>query len=326
MDNVVIKKRVVGVDVSVERTTYAIVDIRGNIIAHDSFNTLDFPDVNGFIEQLSEGIIGLAENNGGYETIRSVGISVPSGNQLTGCVENAPNLPWKGVVPMAAMLRDRIGLAVALANDAHVIALGENVFGSAHGMEDFIVVSLGHGIGSCFFSRGYDYLGEFGFSGEIGHTCVVDHGRHCECGLDGCMETYCAAKGIIRTAKEMMAESDEPSLMRSYDRLTPKIICECCEQGDEMAIEVFRRTGKILGLALANYASVIDPEAFIFTGGISKAGHWLLDPAEEEFEKHVYYNIRGKVKFLVSMLDDRERDVLGASVLAWEIKEYSLFK
>lgn len=326
MEETSIKKKVVGIDVSVERTTYAIVDIRGNIIAIDHFNTLDYPNVNDFVSHLSECIVMLAESNGGYETIRSVGISMPSGNQLTGCIENAPNLPWKGVVPLAAMLRDRIGLAVALANDAHVVALGEHVFGSAHGMDNFFIITLGHGIGSCFFSRGYDYLGEFGFSGEFGHTCIVDHGRHCECGLDGCVEAYCGAKGIERTAKELLEESNAPSLMRQLERISPKTICDCCEQGDELAIEVYRRTGKMLGMALANYASIVDPEAIVFTGGISKAGHWLLDPAYEAFEEHVYYNIRGKVKFLVSILDDRERDVLGASVLAWEIKEYSLFK
>ena len=326
MEEKIIKKRVIGVDVSLERTTYAIVDIRGNMIASDHFCTLDYPNVNDFVSHLSEGIVTLAENNGGYETIRSVGISMPSGNQLTGCVENAPNLPWKGVIPLAAMLRDRIGLAVALANDAHVVALGEHVFGSAHGMNNFIIVTLGHGLGSCFFSRGYDYLGEFGFSGEFGHTCVEDHGRRCECGLEGCLEAYCGAKGIVRTARELMEESSEPSLMSSVEELTPKTIAECCEQGDAQAIEVYRRTGVILGTALANYASIVDPEAIVFTGGVSRAGHWLLEPAQEAFEEHVYYNIRGKVKFLVSMLDDRERDVLGASALAWEIKEYSLFK
>jgi glucokinase len=148
------KKRVVGVEISNERTTYAIVDIRGNIIAKESFDTRDHPDINEFVTVLSERIIAMIEANGGYETIRSVGVSAPSGNFLTGCIEYSPNLPWKGKIPMAAMLRDRLGLAVALGNDAHVRALGEHVYGTAHGMKDFIVVNLGHGVGSCIFCNG----------------------------------------------------------------------------------------------------------------------------------------------------------------------------
>ena len=152
------------------------------------------------------------------------------------------------------------------------------------------------------------------------------NGRQCECGLRGCLETYVAEKGILRTAKELMESSDAPSLMRDYERLSPRIIKECCDQGDEMAIEVFRRTGEVLGRAIANYVAVIDPEAVIIAGGISKAGHWLFDPVEKAYNEHVFHNLRGKVKLLVSSLETRERDVLGASALAWEVKEYSLFK
>ena len=320
------KSRVVGIDISVKRTSYAIVDVRGNIITKDFFATNEYPNVNDFVAELCRRVIELTEANGGYESIRSIGISSPSANYLTGCIENAANLPWKGVVPLAAMLRDRMGIAVAVANDAHVTALGEYTYGSAHGMRNFIIMSLGHGIGSCFFSEGAAHLGCDGFAGEIGHTCVVHNGRECGCGRRGCMEAYCAEKGIVATARELMAASDQPSLMRQLDDLGPKSIAECCEQGDEMAIEVYRRTGEMLGLSVANYASVLDPEAIIFTGGISNAGHWLFDPAYESFEKHVFHNIQGKVRFLRSTIDDRERDMLGASALAWGIKEYSLFK
>ncbi|MBQ8153565.1 MAG: ROK family protein [Prevotella sp.] len=321
-----IKTRVVGVDISNELTTYAIVDIRGNIIAENSFVTTDYLDVNNFVSVLSEKIVELVETNGGYEKIRSVGISCPSANFITGCVVNAPNLPWKGVVPLAAMMRDRLGLAVALANDAHISALGEHTFGSAHGMKDFIVINLGVGLGSCFFSRGHEHQGYEGFAGEIGHTCIAEHGRICGCGKEGCMEAYVGAKGIVRTAEELMAESDEPSIMRDEERLSPRIITECCDKGDAMAIEVYRRTGHMFGIGLANYASIVDPQAIILTGGISHAGKWLVEPTRESFEKHVFGNMRGKVKILVSKLNDRERDVLGASALAWEVPEYSLFK
>ena len=321
-----IKTKVVGVDISIESTTYAMVDVRGNILAEDAFPTEDYPDVNNYVTALSEKIVTMVEQNGGYETIRSIGVSCPSASIVSGCIENAANLPWKGIVPLSAMLRDRIGLAVGLSNDAHISALGEYAFGSAHGMQNFIIISLGVGIGSCFFSDGHEHRGHGGYAGEFGHTCVYPDGRQCGCGNKGCIEAYVGAKGIVETAKEMMAASDAPSLMRNLEKLSPRTIKECCDQGDEMAIEVYRRTGRILGQGLATYASLIDPEAFIFTGGISHAGHWLLDSAEEVFNELVFGNLKQKVRFIVSTFNDRERDVLGASALAWSVPEYSLFK
>ena len=326
MEEYKIKTKVVGVDISNELTTYAIVDIRGNIIAEESFLTCGYSDVNNFVTALSDKIVNLVEANGGYETIRSIGVSSPSASSVSGCIENAANLPWKGIVPLSAMLRDRIGLAVGLSNDAHVSALGEYTFGCAHGMKNFIILSLGVGIGSCFFSAGDDHIGHNGYAGEFGHTCVVKNGRACGCGHTGCLESYVGAAGIVNTAKELMAESDAPTIMRNLEKLSPRTIKECCDQGDEMAIEVYRRTGEMLGLGLANYASLVDPEAIILTGGISHAGKWLLDPTCKSFEEHVFGNLRGKVKMLVSKLEDRERDVLGASALAWSVPEYSLFK
>lgn len=315
-----------GVDISLDKTTYAVVDVRGNILAEDYFPTQDFPEINGFVMKLAESIIGIVELNGGYENIRSVGISAPSANFMAGCVVNSPNMPWKGVIPLAAMLRDQLGLAVAVANNSHAVALGEQAFGSAHGMRDFIAITLGTGLGSCIFSEGDVNLGFDGYAGEIGHTCVQLNGRLCGCGNHGCLEAYTATKGIILTAKEIMAESDEPSLMRDIEDLTPKKITECCNKGDKLAIEVYRRTGEVLGLGLANYASLVNPEAIIFTGGIAKAGNWLLEPTKQSFEEHVFHNIQGKVKFLLSELGESERNILGASVLAWKVKEYSLFK
>ncbi len=326
MEEYKIKTKVVGVDISNELTTYAIVDIRGNIIAEESFLTCGYSDVNNFVTALSDKIVNLVEANGGYETIRSIGVSSPSASSVSGCIENAANLPWKGIVPLSAMLRDRIGLAVGLSNDAHVSALGEYTFGCAHGMKNFIILSLGVGIGSCFFTAGDDHIGHNGYAGEFGHTCVVKNGRACGCGHTGCLESYVGAAGIVNTAKELMAESDAPTIMRNLEKLSPRTIKECCDQGDEMAIEVYRRTGEMLGLGLANYASLVDPEAIILTGGISHAGKWLLEPTCKSFEEHVFGNLRGKVKMLVSKLEDRERDVLGASALAWSVPEYSLFK
>jgi glucokinase len=319
------KTRVVGVDIGVAVTTYAVIDLRGNIIAQENFSTRDYPNIDQYLAVLCERIVDLVERNGGYDSIRSVGVCCPNGNYLTGCMENAANLEWKGVIPVAAMMRDRLGIAVALANDAQCIALSEQAFGAAHGMKDFIVITLGYGLGSCIFSNGKMHLGNKGFAGEIGHTCVVPHGRLCGCGHHGCLEAYCANGGVLATARELMAESDAPSLMRDAADLTPKLITSFCEQGDELAIETYRRTGEMLGRGLANYASILNPEAIILTGGIPHAGKWLLEPTEVSFEENVFRNIKGQTRILVSTLKDGERDVLGASVLAWQVKEYSLF-
>lgn len=320
------KTRVVGVGISLAKTSCAVVDLRGNIIATDSFPTSEYPFIGDYVSALSEHILTLVENNGGYESIRSVGISAPSGNFLTGSIVNSPNMPWKGIIPLAAMLRDRLGLAVALANNAHIMALAEHAFGAAHGMRDFLVVSMGGGVGSSIFSNGKLHLGADGFAGEFGHSCIVPDGRLCGCGNKGCLEAYCAWKGILRTAQEVMEESSKPSLMRQDENLTPDIIAGYCNQGDELAIETYRRTGEILGLGLANYASIIDPEAIIFTGLASKAGHWMMEPAHNTFNEHVFHNTRDQVKFIISTMDYHTRYILGASVLAWEVKEYSLFK
>lgn len=322
-----IKTRVVGIDIRENRTTYAIVNIRGEIVAQDYFRTSDYAEISEYITALSDRVLAIIDENGGFETIRSVGISAPSANYLTGCIENAANLRWKGVVPLAAMLQDQLGMAVAVANDAHITALGEKAFGSAHGMKDFIVVSISHGgLGSCIFTNGLPHLGINGFAGEVGHTCVDVNGRQCGCGRKGCLETYVSDKGLVKTAEEEMAKSNEPTLLSSLEELNIRTITECCEKGDPVAIETFNRVGTMLGLGLANYASVINPEAIILTGDMMQAGKWLLKPMRAAFDDHVFRNIRGKVRILVSILKEGERDVLGASALAWDVKEYSLFK
>ena len=321
-----IKTRVVGVDIREAKTTYALVDIRGEIIAMDYFMTMDYPDISDFVSVLSEKIIMLVEENGGYDKVRSVGMSAPSANFLTGCIENAANMPWKGVIPLAAMLRDRLGLAVALANDAHITALGEKTFGSAHGLKDFVVVSISHGgLGSCIFMDGKPHLGVNGFAGEFGHSCLKPGGRQCGCGRKGCLETYCSDKGLVKTVQELLAEG-EPSALKDMKNLSIQTVTYYCDQGDPVAIEAFRRVGFMLGLGLANYASILNPEAIILTGDMVQAGKWLVRPLRKSFDEHVFHNIQGETRLLVSILKEGERDVLGASALAWDVKEYSLFK
>ena len=321
-----IKTRVVGVDIQIDTTTLAVIDVRGDILAREEFATGTNPNIGDFSSMLSEHVVSLVEGNGGYESIRSVGVCCPSANFMTGCLENAPNLPWKGVVPLAAMVRDRLGLAVALGNNAHARGLGELAFGVAHGMKNFVLLTLGGGVGSGIFIDGRFYFGSDGFAGEIGHSCAKHNGRQCGCGNKGCLEMYCSRKGILMTAQEVMEERSEPSKMRLTEALTPELIVTFCEMGDELAIETMRRTGEMLGIGLANYATIINPEAFIFTGSVAHSGNWLFDPAWESFNAHVFHNIQGKVKFLPSQFEEREANLLGASVLAWNVKEYSLFK
>lgn len=321
-----IKTRVVAVDIQIDTTTLAVIDVRGNILQTEQFATGTDPNIGDFSSILSEHVMMLVEGNGGYESIRSLGVCCPSSNFMTGCIENAPNLPWKGVVPLAAMIRDRLGLAVALGNNAHARGLGELAFGVAHGMKNFVLLTLGGGVGSGIFIDGRFYFGSDGFAGEIGHSCAKHNGRQCGCGNKGCLEMYCSRKGILMTAQEVMEERSEPSKMRLTEALTPELIVTFCEMGDELAIETMRRTGEMLGIGLANYATIINPEAFIFTGSVAHSGNWLFDPAWESFNAHVFHNIQGKVKFLPSQFEEREANLLGASVLAWNVKEYSLFK
>lgn len=327
MEEMKIKTRVFGVDLSLEVTTYAIVNIRGKVIAKDSFATLDYDDINDFVSALYDRLIRMAEENGGLELIRSIGISAPSANFKTGCIENASNLPWKGVVPLAAMLRDRLGLAVAVGNDGHVTALGEMTYGSAHGMKNFIVMTFTHaGVGSSIFISGRPHLGANGFAGEIGHTCIVPDGRQCGCGSRGCLETYVSVYGMVQTARDLLKESDVPSLMRNIENVNVQSLLFCCQKGDAIALEAVRRSGVILGRALANYASVLNPEAIILTGDILQFVEWLMPSVRQTIEENVFHNLRGRVRILASILDEENRTLLGASALAWDVKEYSLFK
>lgn len=322
-----IKTRVIGIDIRLDKTTYGIVDIRGEIVAQDHFETSEYDDVNDFITVLADKLLALAEENGGYESIRSVGISAPSASSVSGCIENAANLPWKGIIPLAAMLRDRIGIAVAVANDAHITALGEKAYGSAHGMKDFVVVSISHGgLGSCFYSNGMPHVGAQGFAGEMGHTCVEINGRTCGCGNKGCLETYCTEEGLKKTIADLIAKGEKSDIADQLAQMDIASIAKFCDKGDKVAIEAFRLTGDMLGLGLANYASVLNPEAIILTGDLTQAGKWLLKPMRKSFEEHVFPNIKHSTRILVSILKEGERDVLGASALAWDVKEYSLFK
>ena len=328
MDEHKIKRHVIGIDISTELTTYAIVDLQGSIVAKESFPTTDYTNVAEYVTILSDKIITMVEKNGGYESIRSVGVSAPSGNFLTGSMENASNMPWKGHVPLAAMLRDRLGLAVALGNDAHATADGEKSFGAARGLRDFVVMTVSShgGVGSCIYIDGRPHLGASGFAGEFGHLCLIENGRQCTCGRKGCVEEYTSARGLVETVHEVISETGKSSLLSGKETFCIKDVADACEQGDEVAIEAFRRTGEYLGMGLAVYASLIDPEAIILTGDMMVYDKWLMDTVRQTFDAHIFQNLRGKIELLISPLNNNERDLLGASALAWDVKEYSLFK
>ena len=324
MDQKTVKKRVVGVDVSLDATAYAIVDVRGNIIVKDSFPTEDYPEIGAFVAKLSDGIIQMIEANGGYESIRSVGISAPSANYKLGSIVNSPNFPWKGVIPLSALLRDRLGLAVAVANNSHVVALGEHAFGCARGIRDFIVITLGTGVGSGIVVNGQLLYGHDGFAGELGHVTMVrgEEGRSCGCGRTGCLEAYCSATGVARTARELLAKTDRPSLLREMDpeKITSLDVSIAAGKGDELAKDIYEFTGKMLGEACADFAAFSSPEAFIFFGGMVKAGELIMKPIREAYNAHVLKIFKDKAQFLVSGLDGASAAVLGASAIGWEIQ------
>lgn len=322
-----IKRYVVGVDVNTEFTTYAVVDVLGDIMAKERFRTFDYMDVNEYVAVLGDKIVDLTEKTCGYENVRSVGVSAPSGNFITGSIEYAIDLPWKGHVPMATMLRDRLGIAVALGNDAHVTAMGEKAYGTARGFRNFVVITVSHGgVGSSVFIDGRAHLGTEGYSGEFGHTCIEENGRQCACGRHGCLEEYLATRGVLRMVDEVIEETGKTSVLQQVKPLTTQAISDACKQGDEVALETFRRIGLLWGRTLAIYASLMDPEAIILTGGLALHHQWMMESIEKSFEANIFQNLKGKVKLLVSTLEDSDRDVLGASALAWEVKEYSLFK
>ncbi len=321
-----LKDRVIGVNISVDRTQIGVADAQNNVLAKESFQNGTYAEEAAYATVLCEHITTLMEQNGGVERFRGIGISAPNANHMTGRVENPVNLPWSGSNPVRALLQDRFGIAVTIANKAATAAYYERRLGLARGMWNFIVVTLDHGIGSCIYANGYNLMGENGYAGELGHVCIIPDGRRCKCGRKGCLEAYAGAEGIVTTARELMAANEQQTLMRSLDTMTPQTILDCCEKGDEMAIEVYRQTGSVLGIALAGYASLINPEAIILKGRIAQAGDYLLQPLRQSFDDHVFRSIMGGVKILVAPQSDDHHAVLAASLLAWESKEYSLFK
>ncbi len=312
---------VVGVDIGGTGTKYGIVDKDGNVLHSSSMPTNTHAQVHTFIDELYVKLSELIEKVGGVGRIKGIGIGAPNGNIYTGTIEYAPNLPWKGVIPFAKMVQDKFKLPVKLTNDANAAAVGEMMYGAAKGMKDFIMITLGTGVGSGIVANGQLIYGHDGFAGELGHTIIIPDGRlHAGTGKKGSLESYASATGVALTAVEILSTTDRPSLLRSIpiEKITSKDVFEAAQKDDEVAKEVFEYTGKILGMSLANFVMFSSPEAIILFGGLTKAGDMILKPTREHMEANVIEIFENKVKILFSHLKESDAAILGASALMWE--------
>ena len=320
-----IKPYVIGLDLGGTNSVFGIVDARGDIKATTAIKTQGYDKVEDYVDACVEALQVIIDQVGGIETIKAMGIGAPNGNYYTGTIEFAPNLPWAhdGIVPLAQMFSDRLnGIPVGLTNDANAAAVGEMIYGVARGMKNFIVITLGTGVGSGIVINGQLVYGCDGFAGELGHvTMVREGGRVCGCGRQGCLECYCSATGVARSAREFLQKSQEPSLLRELDpeQITSLDVSIAAGKGDALAQRIYEFTGDMLGKACADFAAFSSPEAFIFFGGMTKAGDLIMKPIEESYNKHVLKIFKGKAKFLVSGLDGSSAAVLGASASGWEL-------
>jgi glucokinase len=316
-----------GIDIGGTNTKFGLVNHRGDISYHGSIPTHRHDTVEEFIEDLHAAVMPAIQESGGIGCIRGIGIGAPNGNIYKGTIEYAPNLKWKGIIPIASMIGQKFGVPARLTNDANAAAVGEMTYGAAKGMRDFIMITLGTGVGSGIVANGQLIYGHDGFAGELGQNIIIPDGRlHPGTGEHGSLEAYASATGVARTAVEFL-ERDEsvPSLMRNYpkDEIDSRIVYECAIQGDSLAIEVYNFTGRILGLALANFVMFSSPEAIIFFGGMSKAGDLIMKPTRENMEMHLLPIFKNKVKLIFSELKEADAAILGASALVWEMKDLS---
>ncbi len=321
-----LKPYVIGLDLGGTNSVFGIVDARGDIKATTAIKTGGFNTADDYVNAAIEALQPIIEQVGGIEKIKSMGIGAPNANYYNGTIEFAPNLPWAhdGIVPLAKMFSDKLGgIPVAMTNDANAAALGEMVYGVARGMKNFIVITLGTGVGSGIVVNGQLLYGHDGFAGELGHVTMVRgaEGRSCGCGRTGCLEAYCSATGVARTARELLSKTDRPSLLRDMnpEDITSLDVSIAASKGDELAKEIYAFTGKMLGEACADFTAFSSPEAFIFFGGMVKAGDLIMEPIKQAYDEHVMNIFRGKAQFLVSGLDGASAAVLGASAIGWEI-------
>ncbi len=318
------KPYVIGMDMGGTNTVFGIVDARGHIVASDSIKTKKHANFDDYIQELHDGIMRLIKAYDLEDQIQGIGIGAPNGNYYTGEITNAPNLPWGPNLPLAEKISKAFdGIPVAVTNDANAAAVGEMTYGAARGMKDFIMITLGTGVGSGIVVNGQLVYGHDGFAGELGHVIVKRvNGRVCGCGRTGCLEAYCSATGVARTAREFLEVRTEPSTLRNLpiEDITSKDVYDAAIAGDPLAKEIFDYTGKILGEAMADMVAFSSPQAFILFGGLAKSGDLLLKPLKEAFDKNVLPIYKSNVQILISELKEADAAVLGASALGWEAK------
>ena len=325
MEEPIIKPYVIGLDLGGTNSVFGIVDSRGDIKATTAIKTQAYDEVEDYVKASVDALQIIIDQVGGIDKIKSMGIGAPNANYYTGNIEFAPNLKWghSGIVPLADMFSGRLGIPVGITNDANAAAIGEMTYGAARGMKNFIEITLGTGVGSGIVINGQVVYGSDGFAGELGHVTMVrgENGRLCGCGRTGCLEAYCSATGVARTAREMLQKTDRPSLLRDLepDKITSLDVSLAAAKGDELSKEIYQFTGEMLGEACADFAAFCSPEAFVFFGGLTKAGDLLMDPIKKSYDEHVLKIFKGHAKFLVSSLDGSSAAVLGASAIGWDL-------
>ena len=312
---------IAGVDIGGTGTKFGIVDNLGNVLSSDTMSTKGHADIHAYIDELYDKLMILIDKVGGVGRIKGIGVGAPNGNVYTGTIEYAPNLPWRGVIPLAKLIQDKFNLPVRLTNDANAAAVGEMTYGAAKGMKNFILIALGTGVGSGIVANGELIYGYDGMAGELGHTIIIPDGRiHPGTGKKGSLESYASATGVAISAVEILNNTDKPSSLRNMpiDKIDSKAVFEAATAGDEVAKEVFEYTGRILGIALANFVMFSSPEAIILFGGLTKAGDLILKPTREHMEANLIEVFQNKIKILVSHLKESDAAILGASALMWE--------
>lgn len=309
-----------GIDIGGTNTVFGLVDREGQILAEGHMSTSVYEDADAFLESLAVHVLALVEAAETPMRLCGIGVGGPNGHYFSGTIEEAPNLPWKGTLEVTDILSVHAKVPAVLTNDANAAAMGEMLYGAASNMKDFVVVTLGTGLGSGFVVDGKVMYGWSGFAGELGHVIVKENGRACGCGRRGCLETYVSAPGIVRTVMEILANNPRGSTLREIpmERMTARDVTEVARGGDPVAVEAFRTTGHTLGLALANTIALVSPQAVILFGGLAKAGNLILDPTLEAMERMTMPILKGSTRLILSALMDRNAAVLGAAALAWE--------
>ena len=317
------KPYVVGIDIGGTNTVFGIVDARGNVLASNSIKTAKHAKIEDYVEELYQELTRLIDANNATDKILGIGIGAPNANYFSGMIEGSVNLPWPTPIPLADLVSEKFGIPVTITNDANAAAIGEMTYGAARGLKDFIMITLGTGVGSGIVINGQLVYGHDGNAGELGHVVIKrNNGRLCGCGRTGCLEAYCSATGVARTAREFLDARTEPSLLRNLpiEDITSKDVYDAAVAGDKLAKDIFEFTGNLLGEAFADFITFSSPEAIILFGGLAKSGDLLMNPIKNSLDKNILKVFKGKTKILLSELKESDAAVLGASSLGWEAK------